>query len=1178
MADKDTVQVKIQPEVLDVDTSKVTKSIKDRFVDLQNEITKITNQMSKSTNIAPAVESSMKKVMSAFGSASTSMKKYTKATDESKASVQAYLTASERLSNAKKALQNFQDNARRSEEQYRTWMDDVKRRGGVGAELKAISKSASTSDEAIAERKKFLDFYNEASTYLHTVQQMRDEINQLSEDERILGDSIKNADAEIIDATAKLTMAENAMRNYNRVVEETSEAEDDSADGMSRLERTAAIVSTVFSGIGKTARGTFSDIRRVIKKVIQVINSLISKLSSLFKSLSKQNKGLEFNHKKLFKTFLQFGLGVRSLYFLIRRMRTEFIKGMKQMAASFPEVNAQVSALTQAFYQLKGSSVTMIQPILATVIPALVRLMNVLSKAMEMIAKFFAVLRGQKVIYKASAANVDYSESLDGVGDSADKANEELAEYDNLLVISQDKASGSGSGGGTDDNQYTFSEEPLDAVSDFAKKLKKAWESGDWEGVGTVIAEKLNSIISKVDRWITKKFTPAAKTWANRIARILNGFVGNFKWGKLGRTLAHGLNAVFGALETFLDKFDAGKLGRKLGTLIKNFFTTVDWKQIGRVFAKKWNSLMAIIKGIVTKKDFWESVGNAIGDFVTSWFETINLDSLATIIINLFNGVKKVIKTFLEKNPFKEIGQKLANSVSRIITEIDWADLMKTLSQLFTDFLKALEQVDWDKVGETIGEALGSIDWVGIFGRVANIILKAALGAIKGLLNTKNGRIFIALVTGLNALKVAFTLAKPLLKAAALNLIDTVWLQLRKLPKKIASLAPKVGDAIKNIFSTNITSGTGVAGIASSAVAGVAAGAAGTYIGLQASDLIQPGSKEQFIEAFNDTYSADSLGGNLKIWAKEWGNIFKNLWDDVMPSKEEWANAGKVISNWAKGVGTKLSGAWESAKEKVLNFRDKVVGAWEKMKTKVSGFAENIRSAVVTKWQNIKEKVGGFVDNIKTKVTTVWTNIKTWITTTAENIRKAVVDKFEKLRDGINGAFKSVKEFAEKIWESIWGAIKKVINDYILSGIEGFINLIVKGINALINALNGISFKVPEWMSIFVGKDAVGKTVGINITPLSEVSIPRLAQGAVIPPNKEFLALLGDQSRGTNIEAPLDTIKQALAEVMAEYGSMNQMPEKIQVVLPNGKVLAETVWKEERKYYKQTGRTSPAYS
>lgn len=50
--------------------------------------------------------------------------------------------------------------------------------------------------------------------------------------------------------------------------------------------------------------------------------------------------------------------------------------------------------------------------------------------------------------------------------------------------------------------------------------------------------------------------------------------------------------------------------------------------------------------------------------------------------------------------------------------------------------------------------------------------------------------------------------------------------------------------------------------------------------------------------------------------------------------------------------------------------------------------------------------------------------------------------------------------------------------------------------------------------------------------------VPKLAKGAVIPPNREFLAVLGDQKSGTNIEAPLDTIKQAFRDELNNMGSM----------------------------------------
>ena len=90
----------------------------------------------------------------------------------------------------------------------------------------------------------------------------------------------------------------------------------------------------------------------------------------------------------------------------------------------------------------------------------------------------------------------------------------------------------------------------------------------------------------------------------------------------------------------------------------------------------------------------------------------------------------------------------------------------------------------------------------------------------------------------------------------------------------------------------------------------------------------------------------------------------------------------------------------------------------------------------------------------------------------------------------------------------------------------GDLSAVVTGINTVINALNGLSFDLPD---IFGGGH-----VGFHISTLTAPQIPYLAQGAVIPANREFLAVLGDQSHGTNVEAPLDTIKQAVAEVMED--------------------------------------------
>ncbi len=115
--------------------------------------------------------------------------------------------------------------------------------------------------------------------------------------------------------------------------------------------------------------------------------------------------------------------------------------------------------------------------------------------------------------------------------------------------------------------------------------------------------------------------------------------------------------------------------------------------------------------------------------------------------------------------------------------------------------------------------------------------------------------------------------------------------------------------------------------------------------------------------------------------------------------------------------------------------------------------------------------------------------------------------------------------FTAEWWKNLG---KDVMNGLIAgfeAGINGIIGMFENMINWVVNGLNKISFDVPDWVP-----EIGGKKFGFNIPKVKfdRVSIPRLAQGAVIPPNREFLAVLGDQKKGTNIEAPLQTIVDAV--------------------------------------------------
>ncbi len=134
--------------------------------------------------------------------------------------------------------------------------------------------------------------------------------------------------------------------------------------------------------------------------------------------------------------------------------------------------------------------------------------------------------------------------------------------------------------------------------------------------------------------------------------------------------------------------------------------------------------------------------------------------------------------------------------------------------------------------------------------------------------------------------------------------------------------------------------------------------------------------------------------------------------------------------------------------------------------------------------------------------------------------------------DKVKEVWQKVKDFWNRniapVFTGEWWANlgKKAIN--------GLIGVIEKGINWVIEKINTLSWDVPDWVPV-IG----GQKWGFNF---NQIKIPRLAQGAVIPPNREFLAVLGDQKQGVNIEAPLQTIVDAFNIALqgnANYGGGN---------------------------------------
>lgn len=221
-------------------------------------------------------------------------------------------------------------------------------------------------------------------------------------------------------------------------------------------------------------------------------------------------------------------------------------------------------------------------------------------------------------------------------------------------------------------------------------------------------------------------------------------------------------------------------------------------------------------------------------------------------------------------------------------------------------------------------------------------------------------------------------------------------------------------------------------------------------------------------------------------------------------------------------------------------------------------------------WEGLKQTWNAIINSIKD----AWDMFITWLQSKSPMLAAI----FQTYGNFISGLFNSIKQWLSGIikfisgvftgdWTKAWEGVKDIFKGIwngIITAVEYAINFIINGINLLISALNTIHFEVPDWVPL-IG----GRSFGISIPLVSNVALPRLASGAVIPPNREFLAVLGDQKSGTNIETPLETMLQAFRQALSENGGSGR---SITVVLEMDKrEFARAVYKANNDETQRVG-------
>lgn len=310
-------------------------------------------------------------------------------------------------------------------------------------------------------------------------------------------------------------------------------------------------------------------------------------------------------------------------------------------------------------------------------------------------------------------------------------------------------------------------------------------------------------------------------------------------------------------------------------------------------------------------------------------------------------------------------------------------------------------------------------------------------------------------------------------------------------------------------------------------------------------------------------------------WTKQFGiigdymNLFFSTISNIIDGIKQIFNG---IVEFFTGV---FTGNWKQAWEGI---KDIFIGVWNLMATIVTTPLNLIKTLVNQVFEFIKNFVlspfSKFVNGIfKTDWTKAFGIIGDYMNGWAQNIKNL----FDSVKQIFNGIVNFVNGVLSGNWRRAWNGIKNIfagIWNAMASVVKSPVNLIISFMNAMLrgfqrmqngfaSAMNHMNIRLPKWLQKFTG----WSSVGFNIGYWSPNYIPYLAKGAVIPPNKEFMAVLGDQKNGNNIEAPESLIRQIVRE---ESGGGQKQRIEIPVYL-KGKQIYKAVVEEGKVVMSQTG-------
>lgn len=660
--------------------------------------------------------------------------------------------------------------------------------GGGGSVLSDIEVGAQKADFSIIQ---LIQRLNELKTTKRSMDLAG--VDKGSQEYQNIERQINNVEAGIRQYYSELNSTAQATNGVTASTERLSSAVRSISNS-----RAGITVGDVFKSIESGARNGFNSVMKLLSALKSLAGGILSKIKHGFDRISGSAEKA-FSSKTLKRnltTLLKYTIGVRSLYFAFRRLRSaikEGINNLVQFQSATNETNAQMTEFKTSMLYLKNAWAAAFAPVINVVMPILTALMDALATVGNAIARFFAALTGQSTVIQALRVSVgDYAKSLGGAGGSAKKAadeqkklNDRLAAFDDLNVLGKDKddedtsPSGGGGGGANMPSVNEMFERIDTPMSRLAEMLRDAWETGNGFELGKTLATSLSNSFDEAYQWLTGEGYVKAMKIANLIGTFIDGILDvddlgtNFgrmfgaaivlgldfinkivtpeRFYKIGVRISEALNEAIPMI--------VPKIGQTLGNILHSaisgaygFLTNADFVEWGKSFGRAINNFFTEMGEInpETNKTGWEELGASIHEalkgamvFAINALNETDTQEIVDAIGEFFSG--------LDLSSLKSIFEVLLHQIWDFIT-----DIISNSPELQNGLLHALF---WGKTALEIGATVSVAKLFGgmaLQGAVQGLFTTGLTGALGG--NAVRGAVGSAMAQGLGGTAVRTSL------------------------------------------------------------------------------------------------------------------------------------------------------------------------------------------------------------------------------------------------------------------------------------------------------------------------------------------------------------------------------------------------------------------------------------